>query len=131
MKNPIDSLKDDLPSGGTTKFTSITGAIGNYGMILGAGTVVAHHVYNLAWKKDKSILRDKWGMATIIASAAGVAFGVVHGIKEARDIQNYREAVAGKIDALTARSQADQEKIDALIKAVQAQAEDKQLAAAR
>jgi len=124
-----DTLVNDLPPGGQTRFTSITGAIGNYGMIAGAGVFGAKLIVNHFKKNHQPI--DKWGMATIGATCVGSVFGILHGVKEANDIQHYREAVAGKIDELQRHAKADKAKITELYQRVQDQEHGKQAAHAR
>lgn len=130
MDTAPDSLHEELPPGGTTKFTSIFGAIGNYGMIAGAGMFGVRAI-NDKMHNRPNILNDKLGMVSVGVTLAGAVIGALHGIKEAHDIQNYREAVANKIDGMNKRISADQQKIDALYNAVHAQAEGQQAAYAR
>lgn len=119
MKNNPNTLKDDIPSGGVTSFSTISGSIGNYGMWAAAGMYAVGLGYNQFISKTGHKL-DKLAIAGLVATGVGAAFGAVHGIKEAREIQHYRNAIATKIDGLEQNAQADRSKIDELTRALEA-----------
>lgn len=117
MKRNPDTLKDDIPSGGMTRFTSVFGAIGNYGMIGGAGMFVAEHAVQILRGQHQPL--GTWKIATVGATLVGAAFGAAYGIKEASDIQHYREALAHKVDSLNNKVTENEAKIAELYQAVQ------------
>ena len=123
MDTKIDSIKDDLPPGGQTKFSTIMNGVGNYSMLLGGGLFVGKQAYNLFTPKPTGTPMDKWAIAGIALAAVGAVIGAVHGSVEATNIQRYREAIADKIDGLNREVKADKAKIQDLYNKVQAQAQ--------
>lgn len=119
MSKPDDTLIDDLPSGGQTRFSTIFGAIGNYGMI-GAGVSYGLTLVNNTLTKNHKPM-DKMTKIGLGITGVGVVLGAFHGVVEANSIQHYREAVANKIDGLEKRVITDHEKITQLYETVQAQ----------
>lgn len=117
MKNNPNTLKDDIPSGGVTRFSTISGSIGNYGMWAAAATYVGRLGYDHFVSKTGHKL-DRLAIGGLLITGVGAAFGAVHGIKEANDIQHYRNAMATKIDGLEQQATADRAKIEALSKAL-------------
>lgn len=119
MKNNPNTLKDDIPSGGVTRFSTISGSIGNYGMWAAALTYVGRMGYDQFISKAGHKL-DKIAIGGLVFTGIGAAFGAVHGIKEANEIQHYRNAIATKIDGLDKEVIASQAKIDELRQALEA-----------
>jgi hypothetical protein len=117
------TLLDDLPPGGQTRFSTVVGAVGNYGLIGTLGALALKQGHKIATKDPTALKFDK--ITGISAAVIGVLSigGLIHGFKEADDIQNYRESVAKKIDGLGREITADREKIAELTRAVHAKAE--------
>lgn len=118
-----ETLLDDLPPGGQTRFSSVFGAIGNYAMIGTLGAVAIKQVHKIYTKDPHALKFDK-----ITAVGAGLVgalslAGIVHGQKEADNIQNYREAVANKVDYMGREIRANRQKIEELTRKVHEKAE--------
>lgn len=123
-ENNPNTLLDDLPPGGQTRFSTVFGAIGNYGMIATGLAYGGRQAYYLATKNPNALKFDRITSISLGMVALGSVIGTIHGFNEANNIQNYREAVANKIDALAHEAQGNREKIAELTRAVQKQAED-------
>ena len=118
MTIPDDTLVDDLPPSSQTRFSTVFGAIGNYGMI-GAGLSYGLTVVHGAMSKNHKPI-DNMTKIGFAITGVGVVLGAIHGVVEANSIQHYREAVAHKIDGLQKQITADRQKITTLYETVQA-----------
>lgn len=117
MANDPKTLRDDIPSGGVTRFSTISGSIGNYGMWAAAGGYAVRLGHDKFISKSAHKL-DKLAIAGVVATAVGAVFGAVHGIKEANELEHYRNAMAAKIDSMDQNAIADRAKIEELRKAL-------------
>jgi hypothetical protein len=126
MDPKIDSIKDDLPPGGQTVFSSVFGAIGNYAMVGMAVAWSGHKLFKLA---NKTASENVPIQLTVGVTTVGAVLGAIHGLVEAKNIKRYREAVADTIDGLNRELKTDKVKINELYKQVQDHAQEQGRAA--
>lgn len=114
-KDPASTIPD-LPPPGQARWSTVLNGVGNGAMIAGGLLYGSELAYKLTQKKPIS---KTYQIVSLVGTGIGAVIGGLHGITEANQIQQYREAVTGKINALEQQAAVDRDKIRELYQAVQ------------
>ncbi|MFM9890388.1 MAG: hypothetical protein ACKVOE_07120 [Rickettsiales bacterium] len=116
MEKDPKKITSQLPPYGLTRWSTVLNGAGNGAMLAGGILYGSEIAYKLAGKKPIS---QAYKTISLIGTSVGAVIGGLHGIAEAKHIQEFRETVAEKINHLEQQAAVDQDKIRELYQAVQ------------
>lgn len=119
MSEKPESIHKELPPGGQTRWSTMLNGMGNGAMLAGGGLFVVRQGLSRFGDAAKDPNAGLFGMSGVIVTCVGGLIGAVHGLVEGKQIQNYRKAIAERIDVLESQAQSDQRKIEELYRQVQ------------